>query len=340
VHPLTTASNLRVHNSPDSQIYLHVVSSSSFTDVIFCCFLTKLWKSSQKSKSQQPPQQQEPHLTMRLFPFILFSVPSIVCQAQAFLVPPRKTEKINKIASFVNRGGKSEAMRASKAVIVSSTLIGQIGDAVISSGILGNSFVCMLLSASGDVLAQIFEQKSKTDFQRKTSIDLQRSARLAAFGFIIAGPLYSTWYPFLDALCRPWSLANYGVWAPAIVKMVMEMIFLEPIFLISFFGFMNFAQGGGTISSLGQKIRSDFLPTYKTSLIVWPPFMLLCFRFVPLSALFMVVNVANAMWDGYLSYEHSRTAGLLLNDDDPVPAFDEPFSPLTIPLLTLETPPI
>jgi hypothetical protein len=150
-----------VHNSPDSRTCLHVASFSSFSDALFCCFLTKLWKGSQKSKSQQPPQQ-EPHLTMRLFPFILFSVPSIVCQAQALLVPPRKTNKINKITSFVNRGGKSEAMRASKAVIVSSALIGQIGDAVISSGVLlGKSFVCMLLSAIGDVLAPIFEQKSK-----------------------------------------------------------------------------------------------------------------------------------------------------------------------------------
>jgi hypothetical protein len=269
---------------------------------------------------------------MRFFPFI-FSVACMMCQAQAFLPTRRTTKKINEMTSFVNRGRRSEAMRTSKTVIVSSTLIGQIGNAVFSSRVLGNSFACMCLSAIGDILAQRFEhfeQKSKIDFQRKTSIDLQRAARLAAFGFIISGPLYSTWYPFLDALCRPWSLEKYGVWAPAIVKMVLEMIIIEPIFLISFFGFMNFAKRG-TIGSLRQKIRSDFLPTYKTSLAVWPPFMLLSFRFVPLTALPMLVNAANAMWDGYLSYQHSQAAALLLSES-PIPAVDAPSSPLTPPL--------
>jgi hypothetical protein len=53
----------------------------------------------------------------------------------------------------------------------------------------------------------------------------------------------------------------------------------------------------------------------------------------------MLVNAANAMWDGYLSYQHSQAAARLLNES-PIPAVDassSPLTPLVSPLLKLET---
>jgi hypothetical protein len=214
----------------------------------------------------------------------------------------------------VTKNPRRHRGRASgSATAVSATppfVLSQIGAAVRSSPVLKNCIMCMWLSAIGDVLAQRLEQleHSKKCGRKENSIDPGRVARLATFGFVVSGPLYSTWYPFLDRLSHAWSLANYGVWTPPIVKMVLEMIFIEPLFLISFFGFMHFVGTRNTLQSFTRKIRAEFVPTYKTSLTVWPPFMLLSFRFVPLSALPSLVNVANTMWDAYLSYRHSITA--------------------------------
>lgn len=220
-----------------------------------------------------------------------------------------------------NRGRRSScgsSSTTSTSTALSATgpfhlFVSQIGATVRTSPVLKNCIMCMWLSAIGDVLAQRFEQLERSKMYGETTkgnaLDPGRVLRLATFGFVVSGPLYSTWYPFLDRLSNAWSLANYGVWTPPIVKMVLEMIFIEPLFLISFFGFMHFVgTRNNTIQSFARKIRTEFVPTYKASLTVWPPFMLLSFRFVPLSSLPALVNVANTMWDGYLSYRHSITA--------------------------------
>lgn len=144
-------------------------------------------------------------------------------------------------------------------------------------------------------------------------MDVYRTVTLASFGLLIAGPLYSMWYPFLDGVCHPWSLTKYGVWATPVVKMIIEMTFLEPVFLSLFFGFMNLAEGGN-IQSFQQKMSSEFLPTYKTSLTVWPPYMLLSFRFVPVGAQTIAMNLAMAFWDAFLSYQNSRTTSIIISD--------------------------
>ena len=190
--------------------------------------------------------------------------------------------------------------------------LSQMGAIVHSSPIIGNSLVCMGLSAVGDLLAQRLEHMEAPKISQTNSLDIRRASRLAAFGFFLSGPLYSTWYPCLDNMCRPWALEIYGVWATPIVKMILEMILIEPIFLLSFFTFMNFCKGG-TLRTLATKLQKEFFSTYRTSLMVWPPFMLLTFRFVPLAALTLVVNVANALWDGYLSYRHSLMSRITAN---------------------------
>lgn len=190
--------------------------------------------------------------------------------------------------------------------------LSQMGAVVQSNPLLGNSLVCMGLSAIGDLLAQRLEHSEAPTLSVPNSLNVRRASRLAAFGFFLSGPLYSTWYPCLDTMCRPWALEMYGVWATPIVKMILEMILIEPIFLFSFFTFMNFSKGG-TLRTLATKLQKEFFSTYRTSLMVWPPFMLLTFRFVPLAALTLVVNVANALWDGYLSYRHSLTSRISEN---------------------------
>ena len=236
-----------------------------------------------------------------------------VCTAPSLLQP-------NRNLSLSLRGGGGAA---GKSV---TSLVYRLGIFLRSKPIIRNSLACMCLSAIGDILAQRFEllQNAKARKARHNAIkttnnandqelellNLNRTLTLASFGLIVAGPLYSMWYPFLEGLCHPWSLSKYGLWATPIAKMMIEMTFLEPLFLSLFFGYMTLAEGG-TVEMYQHKMASEFLPTYKTSLAVWPPYMLVSFRFVPVAAQTIAMNLAMAFWDAFLSYQNARTMMLL-----------------------------
>ena len=263
---------------------------------------------------------------MRVNPFI-FPFACMLRESHAFVARARWNAKAirkpNKMAAFVNLRGGAEPQRCEmvRATVESFPVLSQIFNVVHSSPLFGNSLVCMGLSAIGDILAQKFEhyeQRSthSPNIRAPTTqpLDVGRTWMLASFGLFICGPLYSVWYPFVHELSRPWSLEKYGVWMLPVVKMVLELLFVEPLFLTSFFGYMNFAKGGN-LSTLKQTILLEFLRTYKVSLAFWPPIMLISFRFVPVSLLPIVVNVANAFWDAFLSYQNSHSSAFDVNDD-------------------------
>jgi hypothetical protein len=153
----------------------------------------------------------------------------------------------------------------------------------------------------------------------------------------VAGPLYSLWYPFLDDFCHPLTMTKYGVWAAPMIKVMIEMTFLEPVILALFFGYMNVIEGG-TVDTYTTKMSSEFLPTYKTSLTVWPPFMLLSFRFVPVQGQTIAMNLAMVFWDAFLSYQNSHTTGTGSHSGQvlPVIVVDAPASS---PFLRISAPP-
>jgi Mpv17 / PMP22 family len=214
---------------------------------------------------------------------------------------------------------------------------------VVSRPILRNSFACMCLAGIGDVIAQRFELfqrrvgKAKDDSDKSDYelLDFQRAAALASYGLAVAGPLYSLWYPFLDDFCHPLTMTKYGVWAAPMIKVMIEMTFLEPVILALFFGYMNVIEGG-TVETYTTKMSSEFLPTYKTSLTVWPPFMLLSFRFVPVQGQTIAMNLAMVFWDAFLSYQNSQTTRLHGGTVVPVIVVDAPASS---PFLRMSAPP-
>ena len=228
--------------------------------------------------------------------------------------------------SIADLRGREVSWQASPKGPLSISLFSQTVHVVQSNTMLRNCFVCMALSAMGDLLAQQFEHWQKrsnleTTKEEPTTIqhmDIRRATILASFGFFVCGPFYSAWYPFVYELCRPWSLQQYGPWIPSIVKMVLELTFVEPLFLLSFFAYVNIAKGG-SLKTLKKTLRSDFLVTYRYSLLFWPPIMLFSFRFVPVAALPIVVNIANAFWDAFLSYKNFHSPTPTSDGGDVVP---------------------
>ena len=64
-------------------------------------------------------------------------------------------------------------------------------------------------------------------------------------------------------------------------KLGLEATVLHPISLAAFFGFMNFARGGG-LSEMKLIFKRDFLPTLGFELALWAPLDVALFTIVPL----------------------------------------------------------
>jgi Mpv17 / PMP22 family len=244
-------------------------------------------------------------LTMNWFSRFGITALCAICSVSSLLGPAR-------YASL--RSGGANAAKTGK--LLSLSVLGHIGNAIRSKPILRDSLACMCLSGIGDVLAQRFELfQHRTDAKQMTAsgkpmsdyelLDFRRASSLASFGLLIAGPLYSHWFPFLDGLCSSWPLAKYGVWAAPTLKMLLEMTFLEPVILSVFFGYMNVAEGG-TLETYKHKMREEFVLTYTASLAVWPPVMVLSFRFIPVAAQTVCMSLAEIFFDAFLSYRNAK----------------------------------
>jgi protein Mpv17 len=157
---------------------------------------------------------------------------------------------------------------------------------------------------------------SKSNIQAFT-IDSDRLIKSASYGAFVTGPLLAVWYPFLDRACQRYRIsARYGVWGAPIFKVLADEVVLDPPFLSMFFAYMNICEGG-TIDTFWDKIRSEFVTSWLTSLVLWPPIMLLTFRYLPVYATAPIVNAVSVAWDGFLSHRNalSREASIRMEED-------------------------
>jgi len=149
------------------------------------------------------------------------------------------------------------------------------------------------------------------------TIDSDRLIKSASYGAFVTGPLLAVWYPFLDRACQRYRIsARYGVWGAPIFKVLADEVVLDPPFLSMFFAYMNICEGG-TIDTFREKIRSEFVTSWLTSLVLWPPIMLLTFRYLPVYATAPIVNAVSVAWDGFLSHRNalSREASIRMEED-------------------------
>lgn len=137
------------------------------------------------------------------------------------------------------------------------------------------------------------------------TIDSDRLIKSASYGAFVTGPLLAVWYPFLDRACQRYRISvRYGVWGAPIFKVLADEVVLDPPFLSMFFAYMNICEGG-TIDTFQKKIRTEFLTAWLTSLVLWPPIMLLTFRYLPVYAAAPIVNAVSVAWDAFLSHRNA-----------------------------------
>ena len=139
----------------------------------------------------------------------------------------------------------------------------------------------------------------------KDHLDLSRTAQCAGYGAFVTGPIFALWYPYMDRVCTRYKLAlKYGPWAAPIAKVAADEFLMDPPCLVLFYGYMNLCEGG-TRTDFVEKVRTQFFPSWCTSLAVWPVVLLGTFRFVPVPAQAPLINACCIVWDAFLSHRNA-----------------------------------
>lgn len=212
--------------------------------------------------------------------------------------------------------------------------------------VASNSILCLNLWVLGDFVAQYSEQKllphgedsneklsqnpneesstlsssSSSTFWRD-QLDLTRTAQCASYGAFVTGPILALWYPYMDRVCNKYKLAlKYGLWAAPIAKVAADEFLMDPPTLVLFFGYMNVCEGGDRNDFI-EKVRTQFFPSWYTSLAVWPVVLLGTFRFLPVPVHAPVINVCCIVWDAFLSHrnalaKHAKSIADKTKDND------------------------
>jgi len=149
------------------------------------------------------------------------------------------------------------------------------------------------------------KHSTSTSISTTFTIDYTRTIRCASYGAFVTGPILAVWYPFLDRACIFYNISSrYGVWGAPIVKVIADEFIMDPPFISIFFAYMNICEGG-TLMTFKNKLQSEFLTTWFTSLMVWPVILLGTFRYLPVYATAPVVNACSVVWDAFLSHRNA-----------------------------------
>ena len=136
-------------------------------------------------------------------------------------------------------------------------------------------------------------------------MDPIRTVQCASYGALVTGPLLAVWYPYLDKVCTRYNVAaRYGVWGAPVLKVLADEFLMDPPCLVMFYGYMNVCEGG-TLQTFEQKLRSEFMTSWLTSLAVWPVVLLGTFRFLPVYSQAPLINACCIVWDGFLSHRNA-----------------------------------
>jgi hypothetical protein len=170
--------------------------------------------------------------------------------------------------------------------------------------VLSNSVICLNLWVAGDLLAQSYEH---TDTQK---IQYTRTVQVATYGAFVTGPIYALWYPFLDRQCVSWQLAKRwsgNAWAVPVFKVAVDELLMDPPTIAMFFTYMEWCQNNMVFDydRTRTKIIRELPVAWMTSLVAWPAVLLATFRWVPVYAQPVVVNVCAIVWDGFLSHRNA-----------------------------------
>ena len=215
-------------------------------------------------------------------------------------------------------------------------LVSWYSDALVAQPIRTNALTQGLLCGLGDGIAQACEWKLEVMSPNKSNYNYLRTARMAAYGFLVAGPIYSCWYRLLDKVGRsvrisyqPLVTGRLGsllhgasafapqstAWikrlrtsAPGPVsalqltggKVLADGLLGNPMILHAYFASIGVLEGRPP-RDIVSNTKEKFHNTWGLAVVVWTPLQCVNFGLVPLHLQAAFVAVANVGWSTTLS---------------------------------------
>ncbi|XP_005085389.1 peroxisomal membrane protein 2 [Mesocricetus auratus] len=148
-----------------------------------------------------------------------------------------------------------------------------------------------ILSALGNLLAQMIEKKQKNNSQ---SVDVSGILRYLVYGFFVTGPLSHYFYLFMEYWIPP------EVPLATVKRLLLDRLLFAPIFLLLFFLIMNLLEGKD-VSAFAAKMRSGFWSALQMNWKMWTPLQFININYVPLQFRVLFANMAALFWYAYLA---------------------------------------
>ncbi|KAM7332066.1 hypothetical protein ACRRTK_008774 [Alexandromys fortis] len=148
-----------------------------------------------------------------------------------------------------------------------------------------------ILSALGNLLAQMIEKKQKKDSQ---SLDVRGLLRYLVYGFFVTGPLSHYFYLFMEYWIPP------EVPLAIVKRLLLDRLLFAPAFLLLFFLIVNLLEGKDA-SAFAAKMRSGFWPALQMNWRMWTPLQFININYVPLQFRVLFANIAALFWYAYLA---------------------------------------
>ncbi|OQV22735.1 putative Mpv17-like protein 2 [Hypsibius exemplaris] len=157
---------------------------------------------------------------------------------------------------------------------------------------LTNITISGTLFGLGDTIQQNIEIHVKRE---KNAFDWARTARMAATGMFVLGPLSHHWFRMLD---RRWPQRD-GM--TIIKKVATDQLVSGPPFQFAFFWSMGTLEGD-KFKDICHEYRSKFLHVFLADCAIWVPMQCLNFYFIRPQHRIVFVSCIFVVWNTILSY--------------------------------------
>lgn len=162
---------------------------------------------------------------------------------------------------------------------------------------------CAFGFAMGDLIAQGTALQGSLP-RRLKAMDLARTARMSAYGFVVAAPQLHVFFGFVDKYIMP---HNPKSPIAVVSKVALDQLFNSPLGTCLFLAWNNSFQG--RIEQTLPDIQSKLWETTKTGWMLWPAAQLVNMYFVPHHLRVAYINAVGIIWTCILSKMASKTGG-------------------------------
>lgn len=194
------------------------------------------------------------------------------------------------------------------------------------SPLITKCLTAAVIGGLGDLSAQYTEHRLNaawSDIYYPFRLDFMRQIGVMIEAGFVSGPimhfafdLMEAWFPvhgvnhdeISDIEKKSSTSIQIKKWCAALTHLLLDTLFLCPIFVFSMMVFTALMEG--EINSLSYELRYEFLGTYYIATLasfIFAPLQLLAFRLLPINLRLLYMNVQDIFWNAIVSFMTHRS---------------------------------